>query len=273
MLPERKERAPRQRYPYFAVVGGVGVGKSKLTDLLASSFGLTGFREEFIDNPFLQRFYTEDPREHAFNCQMCFLTEEAKQMRPLVPKLQTTSVVHDQYIEGDAFFENILARKFGFISKDQDATYRSCYRAFMRGNFLPKADIYIGVTSSEETAVERIKDRKREMELIMLDRYPDYFPTITRSFDTWFKLLARRHPVIIINTDTHDFVNSDRARAHVLDEIRAWSGYHLSSPYRLNLRGREGARLVLPDFLKSRPGTYFDITPGLSTDSKMLQRR
>lgn len=272
MSPE-PEPKPRERYPYFAVVGGVGVGKSELTDLLASSFGLTGFREKFVDNPYLKPFYTEDPRRYAFNCQMFFMTEEAKQMPPLVPKLQTASIVHDQSLDGDAHFERTLCWKLGYISKEEDATYRSCFRALTQGDFLPKADIYIGVTSSEETALQRIKDRKREMELIMLDRNPDYFPTITRSFNTWFKLLSRRHPVIIVNTDTHDFVNSDRARAQVLDEIRAWSGYHLSSPYRLNLRGREGARLVLPDFLKSRPGTYFDITPGLSTDSKMLQRR
>ena len=272
MSPEPEPR-PHERYPYFAIVGGVGVGKSKLTDLLASSFGLTGFREEFVDNPHLPRFYTEDPRKHAFNCQMFFMTEEAKQMRPLVPKLRTTPIVHDQYLEGDAHFERTLRWKLDFISKDEDATYRSCYRALMRGDFLPKADIYIGVTSSEETAVQRIKDRKREMELIMNERYPDYFPTVTRSFNTWFKLLSRSHPVIIINTDTHDFVNSDRAKAHVLDEVRAWSGYYLSSPHRLNFRGREGARLIIPESLKTKPGSYFDITPGLSTDSKVLQRR
>jgi hypothetical protein len=129
------------------------------------------------------------------------------------------------------------------------------------------------VTASEETVVERIKERNREMEIAMHQKYPDYFPTIAAAFKIWLKLLSQRHPVIMIDTDRHDFVNSDSAKAHVLDEVRDWSAYHLTSPYGLNLSGRDGTRIILPEFLKTKPSGYVDITPGLSGEHKVLQRR
>ncbi len=273
MSSERKEKLSRERYPYFAVVGGVGVGKSELTDLLGKEFEITVYREDFAPNPHLPLFYNGNPSEHAFDFQMYFLTEDAKQMRPLIPKLRAGPIVHDQYIEGDSLFETLLWLKMNFISDEENSTYRSCFRALTRGNFLPKADIYLGVTASEDTVIERIKKRGREMELTMHQRYPDYFPTIVRGFNTWFKMLSRNRPVIVIDTDKWDFVNSARAADCVLDEVRAWSSYYISNPNRLNRLGRDGARIILPEFLKYRYPNYFDTTPGLSSEQKMLQRR
>src|SRR3990172_1162374 len=102
------EPRPQERYPYFAIVGGVGVGKSELAGLLSKNFGLPLFEEEFVDNPYLKPFYTQDPKQNAFNSQIFFLAEEVRQMHSLAERLTREPIGHDQYIEGDAFFESVL---------------------------------------------------------------------------------------------------------------------------------------------------------------------
>ncbi|KKU12093.1 MAG: Deoxyguanosine kinase [Candidatus Woesebacteria bacterium GW2011_GWA1_45_8] len=245
-----KEREPKRRYPYIAVVGAAGTGKSKLTELMVESFGVESFKEDFQPNPHLPKFYFEDPFKHAFNSQMFFLTEEAKQMPTLWSLLRYRPVVHDQAIEGDDFFETAL-RLLGFISELDHKTYKLCFRTLMRGNYLPRPDIYIGVIASQESVVRRIVERKRDMELAMHEKFPLYFPTIAHKFGKWLELLTRQHPVILIDTDKWDFVNDPHSRNFVLQEIRNRASRLLTDPNQVNLLGREGARLILPDFLKS----------------------
>jgi len=260
-----KEREPKRRYPYIAVVGAAGTGKSKLTELMVESFGVESFKEDFEPNPHLPKFYFEDPFKHAFNSQMFFLTEEAKLMPALWSLLQYRTVVHDQAIQGDNFFETAL-RLQGFISDLDHKTYKLCFRTIMQGRYLPRPDIYIGVTASEESVVRRILERKRDMELAMHEKFPSYFPTIVRKFGKWLELLARQHPVILINTDKWDFVNDPRSRNIVLEEIRNRASRLLTDPNQVNLLGQEGAKLILPDFLKSErlssgPVSEAQVTP------------
>lgn len=270
MSPEPEPKL-QERYPYFAYVGGVGVGKSESATLLHQNFGLPLFEEEFVDNPYLPPFYTVDPKKYAFDCQMFFLGVEVNHMKALPQRLTQEPVGHDQPPIGDAFFESILW-SLDYISDEDHRTYQRSYDALTGKGLVPRPDIYLGLTSSPETAVKRIIDRGREMELIMHEKHPYYFPTIVKAFNSWLKFLSRHYPVITIDTDACDIVNDDGAKEYILNEIRHQAGYYLYSPNQMNGLGADGSHLIIPDFLKPRP-TYSDITPGLPTEQKMLQRR
>ena len=61
------------RARFVAVAGNIGAGKSTLTALLESKFGIRPFYEPNDANPYLTDFYG-DMKRYAFHSQMYFLS-------------------------------------------------------------------------------------------------------------------------------------------------------------------------------------------------------
>ena len=263
MSPE-PEPKPQERYPYIAYIGGVGVGKTNFAALCKDTFGLPLFEEEYADNPYLPKFYTVDPKKYAFDTQFFFLAQEGKQMPKLPEKLTLGPIGHDQPLEGDAFFESVLAGDLEYINDSEHRIYRRSYVELTPRNLVPRPDVYIGLTSSPETAVRRIIERGREMEVVMNECHPEYFPTIVRAFNSWITWLSRHRPVVIIDTERWDFIQSEQARNFVLAEFRDCTSDYLTSPDQMNSMGIDGVNLIIPEFLKPIR-KYYNITQGPST--------
>jgi len=67
---------------FVVVEGPIGVGKTSLARRLAKSFGSELVLEQDAENPFLERFY-RNPRAAAFQTQLYFLFQRARQMQDL----------------------------------------------------------------------------------------------------------------------------------------------------------------------------------------------
>lgn len=256
---KKKDNEPNPRYPYFGLIGAVGVGKSKLARLASSVFGIRLVQERPMGNPYLKGFYEEDPKKFSFDAQMFFLLDKARQMRPLRRDLQKGSTIHDPALVQDISIEKVQWRK-GWINDNHHEDYERTHRSLIANNFLPTPDVYIALLAKKETVRERIMKRGREMELFMMEKHPGYFDLITEEINTWIRENRYKVPMVMIETDEVDFVNDDLSREKVVEEIKAWAGYYINSPHQLDGRASDGAKLIFPNFLRA-PRNAVDLLP------------
>ncbi len=90
------------RYPFIAIEGNIGSGKTTLSEMLAEEFQCKLVLEQFSDNPFLSKFY-EQPERHAFPLELFFMAERYQQLGVLR--------------EGDLFSNQMIADYFLMKSK------------------------------------------------------------------------------------------------------------------------------------------------------------
>ena len=62
------------QYNIVTVEGNTGAGKTTLAKMLANEFNANLILEEYVDNPFLPRFYAE-PARYAFHTEVFFFLD------------------------------------------------------------------------------------------------------------------------------------------------------------------------------------------------------
>ena len=72
------------RFPFIAIEGVIGVGKTTLARMLAPDLGGESLLEVFEENPFLTDFYADRAR-YAFQTQIFFLLSRYRQQHQAVP--------------------------------------------------------------------------------------------------------------------------------------------------------------------------------------------
>jgi 2-amino-4-hydroxy-6-hydroxymethyldihydropteridine diphosphokinase len=93
------------KYPYIAIEGVIGVGKTTLATMLSETFSAKLVLERFADNPFLPKFY-EHKEKYAFPLELSFMAERFQQLQNdlLVPDLFHETVVSDDITEKSLIF-------------------------------------------------------------------------------------------------------------------------------------------------------------------------
>ena len=84
-------------YSHIAIEGNIGSGKTTLATMLANEMDARLVLEQFADNPFLPKFYS-DPEKHAFPLELFFMAERYHQLKNLK--------------EQDLFWNNLLTTLF-----------------------------------------------------------------------------------------------------------------------------------------------------------------
>lgn len=269
---EVKEREPGARFPYFNVVGPVGIGKSSLARAVFGSAEIEFIDEPFQENPFLLQFYTAvDKKLHAFDCQMFFLSIDSL----AASRIRSTSVNKTVSQAGGLISDSIIETvqwKMGWISDEEHQTYRKTYSNQI-GN-VARYDILIATTAPESTVIQRIINRGRDMELKMNADHPDYFPAIVAEYNEWLdcQLALGTKDIYVIDLESKDFVTEGRAKDQEVIEVKNKLGYMIERDHHLNMVGHDGSPLIFPTFLipYSEP---LDVPPGISSESRRLQRR
>lgn len=67
-------------YRFIAIEGNIGSGKTTLAHRLAAHYNSKLILEQFVDNPFLAKFY-EDRDRYAFPLELSFLAERYNQLK------------------------------------------------------------------------------------------------------------------------------------------------------------------------------------------------
>ena len=201
-------------FPYayhLAVAGNIGVGKSSLTQILSEAFDVRAFHEPNLENPFLQRFYT-DMSQWAFHSQVFFLVHKFNAHRALLELNE--SMIQDRTIYEDAEVFATHLHESGLMSAEEFKTYQDLYGEFVQ--LLPPPTLMIYLRANVDTVVDRIERRGRPEEREIPRIYLEKLHTL---YETWFQNY-QRSTKLVIEVDDLDFVNSDQDQEMVINLIK-----------------------------------------------------
>jgi len=184
------------KYPYIAIEGNIGTGKTSLVKLLAEEYDAHSFFEEFSENPFLPKFY-EDPKKHAFPLELSFLAERYHQLKN---ELNTHDIFHKTIISDYYFVKSLIFAQIN-LPVDEFNLYKNLFDIILQK--LPKPNLLVYLYSEVTRLQENIKGRGRVYENAISDTYLEqihlgYFNFLNQQKD---------FPALIIDVTHLDFVN------------------------------------------------------------------
>ena len=196
-------------YKTISVEGNIGAGKSTLVNMLADDFGAKKILEEFEDNSFLPKFYT-DNRRFAFPLEMSFLASRFNQLKRILiePDLFNQKVISD-YI-----FSKCLL--FSQINLDEDE-YDLYYRLFeIINQQIPAPELLIYLHSPVEKLKWNIANRGRPYEMNI---ETNYLLKLQNAYFSFINTNANKLRILIIDCSSIDFVKNKEDYERILEVI------------------------------------------------------
>lgn len=222
-MSDEKDRAATEvvstPHRYVVVEGPIGVGKTSLARLLAQSFGSELVLEQDQENPFLERFY-RNPRAAAFQTQLYFLFQRARQMQELRQQDLFERVrVADYLLEKDRLFARLT------LDDEEFGLYEQVYARLAID--APVPDLVVYLQAPVDVLIERIARRGIQYEQGIERRYLE---RLVEAYARFF-LEYDAAPVLIVNAADIDPVGNEADYAGLLAEIaRARRGRHYFNP-------------------------------------------
>ncbi len=211
----RDAGAPR----FIVVEGPIGVGKTALARRLAESLAADLILEEALENPFLERFYTEG-KSAALPAQMFFLFSRARQMEEFRQSDLFASVrVSDYLFAKDRLFAELN------LDADELALYDQIVDKLAVD--APVPDLVIYLQASVDVLGDRIARRGVGYENLIERRYLERLADIYARFFHGYN----DGPLLIVNASQIDPVNNDADYEQLFRQIeRTTGGRHFFNP-------------------------------------------
>lgn len=183
-------------YNFIVIEGNIGAGKTTLAKKLSFDFNARLILEQFADNPFLPKFYS-DPEKHAFPLELSFLAERYQQLKNELSRqdLFKPSIVSDYY-----FLKSLIFAKAN-LGNDEFGLYSKLFH-IINGS-LPKPDLFVYLYHDVERLQENIKKRGRSYEQNIPD---DYLLKIQSTYFDFIKQLTDLR-ILVIDVNNIDFAN------------------------------------------------------------------
>ena len=202
-----KKNKPNETIVIDAVVGA---GKTSYMEMLSEEMKIPCFQEPVQDNPLLDKFYY-DRKRYAFPLQIYFLNRRFEMLK------QASEVgaqrLMDRSIYGDMIFAKLLYEE-GNMEKDEYILYRDLLANMLDHVEAPKLMIYLKIDT--DTAIDRIKKRGREYELIV-ER--DYWENLNKEYENYFSEY-NLSPLLVIEAAKYDIVGNSKDRMEIVQMIR-----------------------------------------------------
>ena len=200
------------KYPFIAIEGVIGVGKTTLARMLAPDFGGDTLLEVFEENPFLDDFYADRAR-YAFQTQIFFLLSRYRQQHQAVPNaLQRGPLFSDYTFAKDSLFAHLN------LNGDELTVYEKLHIALAEK--IPTPDLLIYLRADLDTLMARIATRDRPYERGM-DR--DYIESLRLAYEGFFTAYTAS-VVLVIDTNHLNIVADPKAYLDVRERIRSVLG-------------------------------------------------
>jgi deoxyadenosine/deoxycytidine kinase len=197
------------RFPFIAIEGVIGVGKTTLARMLAPELSGETLLEVFEENPFLSDFYADRAR-YAFQTQIFFLLSRYRQQHQAVPDaLARGPLLSDYTFAKDSLFAHLN------LSGDELAVYEKLHGALAEK--IPAPDLLVYLRADLDTLMARIAMRDRPYERGM-DR--GYIDSLRLAYEGFFTAYTAS-PVLVIDTNNINFVADPEAYAEVRERIRS----------------------------------------------------
>ncbi|MEM7032413.1 MAG: deoxynucleoside kinase, partial [Chloroflexota bacterium] len=162
------------QFPYVAIEGVIGVGKTTLARYLQAALESELLLEVFEENPFLKDFYADRAR-YAFQNQTFFLLSRYRQQNQI-----TDTVSHRPLVTDYLFHKNWIFAQLNLFD-DELAVFENLYKALAKRIPIPRLVIYL--RANVDTLMERIAIRDRPYER---DMQRDYIVNLYQAYDVFF---------------------------------------------------------------------------------------
>lgn len=200
------------RYRYIAIEGAIGVGKTSLARRLAEHLSAATLLEKPADNPFLELFY-QDPARHALATQLFFLFQRSNEVRELTQlDFFKHATVSDYLFDKDMLFARLN------LSEAEFSLYQQIYQTLALQ--APAPDLVIYLQAPVETLLARVHKRAHAYEQKISD---EYLVRLANSYSEFFHHYDAA-PVLVVNTEHLNFVESDADFALLLQRIQDMRG-------------------------------------------------
>ncbi len=197
------------RFPFIAIEGVIGVGKTTLARLLAPELGGETLLEVFEENPFLSDFYADRAR-YAFQTQIFFLLSRYRQQHLAVPTALTRGPLFSDYtFAKDSLFAHLN------LGGDELTVYEKLHTALAEK--IPTPDLLVYLRADLNTLMARIAMRDRPYERGM-DR--NYIDSLRLAYEGFFTAYTAS-PVLVIDTNNVNIVADPQAYGDVRERIRS----------------------------------------------------
>jgi len=196
-------------YPYIAIEGGIGVGKTTLARLIQRDLNAEVLLEVFEENPFLGDFYA-DREKYAFQTQIYFLLSRYRQQHRVIEEIiGRAPLISDYTFAKDRLFAHLNLRG------DELALYEQVHTVL--ATRIPLPSLVVFLRADTDVLMERIAFRDRPYERNM-DR--DYIDSLRLAYERFFCTYDQA-PVLTIDTNGMNFVRNPQDLRTIVGQIRA----------------------------------------------------
>lgn len=195
-------------------MGTMGSGKTTAARILAKSLKFHLLEENFGENAFLSRFYS-DMKRWAFHSQTFFLMEKITQMLETKTLLEKTSIIQDTPIQQDAFSYAKAQHVLGNIDDAEWKLYQKIYASFEPQ--FPKPNLIVFLETSIGEIGKRIDARGRGYEQKIPQSYLELLDMLNHK---WI-VEQKEIPVLTIQTDGLNIVRSRNAQQQLIRQVKA----------------------------------------------------
>ena len=197
-----------KEFKFIAIEGVIGAGKTSFAKTLADKFHTGIILEEFEENPFLAKFYS-DRTKYAFHTQVYFLLSRYRQQREIAQiDLFNSRIIADYLFVKDRIFAEVN------LNEDEFALYDKIYNFLAKD--IPIPDLVIYLQADPEMLYRRIKQRERSYEREI--EY-EYIENLCEAYNAFF-FHYNTSPLLIINIKGFDFLFNYKDIDLVANEIK-----------------------------------------------------
>ncbi len=181
---------------FIAIEGVIGAGKTTLAKGLANKFHAGLILEEFEENPFLAKFYS-NPSQYAFHTQLYFLMSRYRQQR----KINQMDLFHSRLISDYLFAKDRIFAEVN-LTEDEFSLYDKIYSLIEKE--IPRPDVVVYLQSTPDFLYKRIKQRDRSYERNI--EY-DYLVKLCEAYNSFF-IHYNTSQLLVVNIKGFDFLTN-----------------------------------------------------------------
>jgi deoxyguanosine kinase len=188
------------KYPYIAIEGVIGAGKTTVSNFLANKLGANLLLEEYVDNPFLEKFYA-DKKTFSFPLELSFLASRYHQVQN---HIEPASLFQQQIVSDFVLYKSLVFASINLVG-DELELYKKLFHIMFQQ--IPKPDITFYIRHSTDALLQNISKRGRAYEL-GIDT--EYLEALDTNYFAYFTQLTQ-HRIVVLDGKKFDIISDVQA--------------------------------------------------------------
>ncbi len=182
---------------FLVIEGNIGAGKTTFSKKIAGDYNAKLILEQFADNPFLPKFYTNQER-YSFPLELSFLADRYSQIKKHALNLD----LFHSFLIADYYFAKSSIFAQNTLKDDEYRLFRQIFDIIFES--MPKPDLYVYLHANTGRLLKNIENRGRNYEQNI---EPAYLEKIQNGYFHFFKQVTT-FPILIVDINNIDFVHN-----------------------------------------------------------------